>query len=73
MAEGVMGLFKAELVCWDGPWRGLDDLELATWAGSTGSTTAGCTQPWTTGPPPRSKQSIIFTNTTGPSVRSRQN
>jgi len=25
-----MGLFKAELVRWEGPWRGLDDLELAT-------------------------------------------
>jgi hypothetical protein len=24
----VMGLFKAELVRWEGPWRGLDDLEL---------------------------------------------
>ena len=30
LAESVMGLFKAELVRWDGPWRGLDDLELAT-------------------------------------------
>ena len=24
------GLYKAELVRWEGPWRGLDDLELAT-------------------------------------------
>ena len=30
MAKSVMGLFKAERVRWDGPWRGLDDLELAT-------------------------------------------
>lgn len=30
MAESVMGLFKTELVRWQGPWRGLDDLELAT-------------------------------------------
>jgi putative transposase len=30
LAESIIGLFKAELVRWDGPWRGLDDLELAT-------------------------------------------
>ena len=26
----MIGLFKTELVRWEGPWRGLDDLELAT-------------------------------------------
>jgi putative transposase len=30
MAESVIGLYKAELVRNRGPWRGLDDLELAT-------------------------------------------
>ena len=30
LAETVNGLYKAELVSWDGPWRGADDLELAT-------------------------------------------
>ena len=30
LAESFMGLYKAELVRWEGPWRGLDDLELAT-------------------------------------------
>ena len=30
LAESVIGLFKAELVRRRGPWRGLDDLELAT-------------------------------------------
>jgi putative transposase len=30
LAESVIGLFKTELVRWEGPWRGLDDLELAT-------------------------------------------
>jgi putative transposase len=30
MAESIIGLFKTELVRWEGPWRGLDDLELAT-------------------------------------------
>ena len=29
MAESVIGLFKTELVRWEGPWHGLDDLELA--------------------------------------------
>jgi hypothetical protein len=30
LAETVIGLFKTELVRHCGPWRGLDDLELAT-------------------------------------------
>ena len=30
LAETVNGLYKAELVSWEGPWRGADDLELAT-------------------------------------------
>ena len=30
MAESVIGLYKAECVRHEGPWRGVDDLELAT-------------------------------------------
>jgi putative transposase len=30
LAETVNGLYKAELVYHEGPWRGLDDLELHT-------------------------------------------
>jgi putative transposase len=30
LAESTIGLYKAELVHHRGPWRGLDDLELAT-------------------------------------------
>jgi putative transposase len=30
MAESVIGLYKTELVRHEGPWRGVDDLELAT-------------------------------------------
>ncbi len=30
LAESVNGLYKAELVYWQGPWRGADALELAT-------------------------------------------
>ena len=26
----MIGLYKTELVFWEGPWRGADDLELAT-------------------------------------------
>ena len=32
LAETVNGLYKTELVRHRGPWRGLDDLELATLA-----------------------------------------
>jgi len=30
LAESVVGLYKTECVRHDGPWRGVDDLELAT-------------------------------------------
>ncbi len=30
LAETVNGLYKAELIYWEGPWRNADDLELAT-------------------------------------------
>ena len=30
LAESVIGLYKTELVRHEGPWRGVDDLELAT-------------------------------------------
>ena len=30
LAESIIGLYKTELVRNGGPWRGLDDLELAT-------------------------------------------
>ncbi len=30
LAESTIGLYKTECVRHDGPWRGLDDLELAT-------------------------------------------
>ena len=30
MAESVIGLYKTECVRHEGPWRGVDDLELAT-------------------------------------------
>ena len=33
LAESVIGLYKADLVRRRGPWRGLDDLEIATLEG----------------------------------------
>lgn len=30
LAETVIGLYKPDLVHWEGPWAGADDLELAT-------------------------------------------
>ena len=30
MAESIIGLFKTELIRRHGPWRGLDDVEIAT-------------------------------------------
>ncbi len=30
MAESVIGLYKTECTKFEGPWRGVDDLELAT-------------------------------------------
>ena len=33
LAETEIGLFKTELIHHRGPWRGLDDVELATWNG----------------------------------------
>ena len=30
MAESIIGLFKTELIRRRGPWRGLDDVEIAT-------------------------------------------
>ena len=30
LSAPMLGLYKTELVHYEGPWRGLDDLELAT-------------------------------------------
>jgi transposase InsO family protein len=43
LAESTIGLLKTELTRRHGPWRNLDQVELAVGATSTGSTTAGCT------------------------------
>jgi putative transposase len=43
MAESVVGLYKNECVKIDGPFRTVEELELATWTGCTGSTKTVCT------------------------------
>lgn len=39
LAETINGLFKTEVIRKSGPWRSVEDVEFATSAGSTGSTT----------------------------------
>ncbi len=43
LAEAINGVYKDELIRGpgQGPWRNVDDVELATLAGSTGTTTRG--------------------------------
>jgi hypothetical protein len=50
LAEAVNALYKSELIRGpgQGPWRTVDDVELATLAWSTGTTPRGCTVTWTT-------------------------
>jgi len=55
LAESTIGLYKTELIGRRGPWRNLDDVELATLEWSTGTTTDACTAPATTDPPPSTK------------------
>jgi putative transposase len=45
LTETVHGLYKTELIRRRGPWRTVEDVELATLSGSTGTTTAACTAP----------------------------
>jgi transposase InsO family protein len=46
LAETVNGLYKTELIRQRGPWRTVEDVELAT-LGSTGTTSAVFTAPAT--------------------------
>jgi putative transposase len=42
LAESVTGLYKTEVIRRRGPWCDLEGVEFATWNGSTGSITTGC-------------------------------
>ncbi len=63
MAESVIGLYKRECVRHDGPFRTVDDLELATSAGSTGSTTTASTAPSAMSPQSSSSSATTVTST----------
>jgi len=55
-----------------GPGGASTTLSSRPWAGSTGSTTPGCTPPWDTGPASRSRQRTTV-RSTPPSDRSWEN
>jgi hypothetical protein len=42
LGETINGLFKTEVIRRRGPWKGIEDVEYATWNGSIGSTIDGC-------------------------------
>jgi hypothetical protein len=62
LAETVNGLFKAELIKRRGPWRSVEQVELATLDGSTGGTNAASTPPWAVGVQPNTRPSTININ-----------
>ena len=55
MAESVNGLYKAELVRWEGPWHNASDLELATLGYIDWFNNTRIPRPWTTAPQPKSR------------------
>jgi len=62
LAEMTKGLYKTECVFGPdapGHWDDVDELELATCRGSTGSTATGCTATSTTCLPPSSRSSVL--------------
>jgi transposase InsO family protein len=56
LAEAVNALYKAELIRRRGPWRSVDDVELATLKWVHWWTTSACTAPATTCRPPSTKR-----------------
>jgi transposase InsO family protein len=72
MAESVIGLYKTECVRHDGPFRSVDDLELATLSWVTGSTPTGCTALFTTSPQSNTRPSTTVRSTPD-SCRCREN
>ena len=62
LAEATNSLYKSELIRRQGPWRGVDEVELATLSGGcTGSTTTGLTALSRTSRPSSSRLLIITT------------
>ncbi len=46
LAETVICLFKTEVIHWDGPWRGFEDVEIATLEWSLRSIKSDCWPRW---------------------------
>ena len=59
LAETVNGLYKAELINRRGPWRTVDQVELATASGSSSGTRRGSTRPAATSRQPSSRPPTI--------------
>jgi putative transposase len=68
MAESIIGLFKTELVRNRGPWRGLDDLELATLEWVDWFNTGACSTTSDASHPPSSRTATTV-RTSHPSGR----
>jgi putative transposase len=65
MAEAFNSLFKAELVRNKGPWRSIEDLEIAWPSTSTGTTTGACTASSGSSHPRSTRRSTTPTGPTG--------
>jgi hypothetical protein len=61
MAESVIGLYKAEVIRHEGPWKGLEEVEFATLEWVTGSTTRGCLSPSATSHRRSSRKRTVLT------------
>ena len=72
LAETIIGLYKTELVRNRGPWRGLDDLELATLEWVDWFTADGCTTTTPTASPqpkPKTSTTVNHTQATRPRLK----
>ena len=56
LAETINGLYKAEVIHRRGPWRSFEAVEYEPSSGSTGSTTAACSNPSETSRPQKPRQ-----------------
>lgn len=66
LADAVNGLYKTELVRRRGPWKTVEQVELATWNTCGGGTTSAFTRSSTTAPRSRSsKRTTLTTNHPG--------
>jgi transposase InsO family protein len=72
LAESIIGLYKTECVRLDGPFRTVDELELATLSWVHWYNSSGCTPPSATFPRPSTRRPTTVRTTTD-SSRCRDN